>query len=347
MIKLRVNDLAGEFGVSNDELLNLLRQMDVPVRSHLSEISDDQVARLRARWEREKRVRAEKPSSTPTRRRRSATAAPPPLPKPAKQPVVEVESAPEPAAATAAGAKIRRRRAVDVAAAATHAAEVEAAASADAVASKIAFVDAGMASAIDAEPVSAGLSPTAGPETREKQTAQVTVADPPPTNEMVESPVVTIEPIARIVPRPHAPPAGGASSYTQPPSRRPTPVSRDWQSPRAPAGGQRPTPVASGVPFAPPRPIATGVPGGSSGASTGATAGATAGRRDDKRGGKRRKKRGSVDQEAVTANISKTMTAMRGVTGRRVQRRDDFEAREEMEAQRAELIEREKKTVHV
>ena len=85
MIKLRVNDLAGEFGVSNDELLNLLRQMDVPVRSHLSEISDDQVARLRARWEREKRVRAEKPAATTTRRRRSAAAAPSPSPKPAKQ----------------------------------------------------------------------------------------------------------------------------------------------------------------------------------------------------------------------------------------------------------------------
>jgi len=55
--KLRVHDLAGEFGVSSDEVINLLRQMDVPVRSHLSPLSDDQVARIRARWEREKRAR--------------------------------------------------------------------------------------------------------------------------------------------------------------------------------------------------------------------------------------------------------------------------------------------------
>ena len=72
MIKLRVHDLAGEFGISSEELVNMLRQLDVPVRSHMSELSDDQVARLRARWEREKRARAEKPAAAPTRRRRGA-----------------------------------------------------------------------------------------------------------------------------------------------------------------------------------------------------------------------------------------------------------------------------------
>ena len=54
MSKLRVHDMAGEFGVTSDEVISLLRQMDVPVRSHLSLLTDDQVARLRARWEREK-----------------------------------------------------------------------------------------------------------------------------------------------------------------------------------------------------------------------------------------------------------------------------------------------------
>ncbi|MDE3126489.1 MAG: translation initiation factor IF-2 N-terminal domain-containing protein, partial [Gemmatimonadota bacterium] len=59
MSKLRVHDMAGEFGIGADEVIALLRQMDVPVRSHLSVLTDDQVARLRARWEREKRARAE------------------------------------------------------------------------------------------------------------------------------------------------------------------------------------------------------------------------------------------------------------------------------------------------
>ena len=47
MSKLRVHDMAGEFGISADEVMGLLRQMDVPVRSHLSPLTDDQVARVR------------------------------------------------------------------------------------------------------------------------------------------------------------------------------------------------------------------------------------------------------------------------------------------------------------
>src|SRR3954462_15864825 len=74
--------MAGEFGISSDEVIALLRQMDVPVRSHLSLLTDDQVARVRARWEREKRARAEKQAApaTTTRRRRSTAGAPVPAP---------------------------------------------------------------------------------------------------------------------------------------------------------------------------------------------------------------------------------------------------------------------------
>ncbi|MFN5581334.1 translation initiation factor IF-2 N-terminal domain-containing protein, partial [Gemmatimonas sp.] len=104
MSKLRVHDMAGEFGISADEVIALLRQMDVPVRSHLSLLTDDQVSRIRARWEREKRVRAEKaqpaPAAAPRRRRTAATEA---------APAPEVE-----AAAPAAPPAVRRRRAADV-----------------------------------------------------------------------------------------------------------------------------------------------------------------------------------------------------------------------------------------
>ena len=41
--------MASEFGVSSDDVITLLRQMDVPVRSHLTLLTDDQVARIRAR----------------------------------------------------------------------------------------------------------------------------------------------------------------------------------------------------------------------------------------------------------------------------------------------------------
>ena len=109
MIKLRVHDLAGEFGISTDDLMTMLRSMDVPVRSHLSPLTDEQVARLRARWEREKRARQEKPAPAPGRRRRAtASAAPAPEPEPS---------------VSAEPAKRRRRRAADIAAAEAAAAE--------------------------------------------------------------------------------------------------------------------------------------------------------------------------------------------------------------------------------
>ncbi len=73
MSQLRVHDMAGEFGISSDEVMVLLRAMDVPVRTHFSPLTDEQVARVRARWEREKRARVEKPAP-PARRRRGAAA---------------------------------------------------------------------------------------------------------------------------------------------------------------------------------------------------------------------------------------------------------------------------------
>jgi translation initiation factor IF-2 len=65
--------------------------------------------------------------------------------------------------------------------------------------------------------------------------------------------------------------------------------------------------------------------------------------------GRRKKgKRGSVDQEAVSANITRTMSALRTGPARRTGRRpDDGIAREALEAQRAADVEREKKTVRV
>src|SRR5881296_882832 len=105
--------MAGEFGVTADEVITLLRQMDVPVRSHLSLLTDDQVARLRARWEREKRARAEKQAApaTTARRRRSSAAAP---------------IAAEPAAAASPDGGIRRRRRSEVVTAPVELEEIEA-----------------------------------------------------------------------------------------------------------------------------------------------------------------------------------------------------------------------------
>ncbi|NBP85446.1 MAG: hypothetical protein EBU54_09780, partial [Mycobacteriaceae bacterium] len=53
-----------------------------------------------------------------------------------------------------------------------------------------------------------------------------------------------------------------------------------------------------------------------------------------------------MDQEAVSANISRTMRQMGGPAPRRRGQRDDS-GREELEAIRAEIAEREKKLVRV
>ncbi|HMA23505.1 MAG TPA: translation initiation factor IF-2, partial [Gemmatimonadaceae bacterium] len=66
------------------------------------------------------------------------------------------------------------------------------------------------------------------------------------------------------------------------------------------------------------------------------------------RGGRRKKgKRGAVDQEAVDANISKTMATMRGAPSRRTSSDLRRGSREELEAARVAEAERERKTVRV
>ena len=82
-------------------------------------------------------------------------------------------------------------------------------------------------------------------------------------------------------------------------------------------------------------------PVGHGGANTGVAATA------DRSGRRKKGKRGAVDQEAVDANISKTMATMRGAPAR--SRGSDMRrgTREELEAARAAEAEREKKLVRV
>jgi translation initiation factor IF-2 len=307
--KLRVHDLAGEFGISSDEVINLLRVMDVPVRSHLSPLSDDQVARIRARWEREKRARVAAPPAA-TRRRRGTAAAPAP----------EIKADPAPAA----DASVRRRRRV----ATEPAPEV-----------------------VEAEPA----APT--PEVK----ASTPAAPPAPASAPIAA---TAAGDAAVVDRPRTPPPAAPRQPAAPPApatfnpsathsagteRTERHESRDRQRPQPVVpGAPRPRPVATGAPYAPPRPVASAAPG----------AGTAPPRREDRapsRGGgedrgARRGKKGKrgVDQEAVSANIGKTMASMRGPIRRGGARRaEDGTYREEMAAQRQAEVEREKKTVRV
>jgi len=297
-----VHDLAGEFGVSSDEVINLLRQMDVPVRSHLSPLSDDQVARIRARWEREKRARVAAPPAATRRRRGTPAAAPAPEPK--------VEAAP------AEATNVRRRR---------RAAEI-----------------VPEAPAVE--------EPTPAPVPVAKPAA----APPPaPTPAPIAATAVETPQVERA--RPHTPPP--ARQAPQPPaaampqtSDRSEGRERERQRPQPVVpGAPRPRPIATGAPYTPPRPVASAAPGAGTAPPRREERGGGGPGRGEDRGARRGKKgKRGVDQEAVNANIGKTMATMRGPIRRGAARRaEDGTYREELAAQRQAEAEREKKTVRV
>jgi len=362
--KLRVHDMAGEFGVPADEVIGMLRSMDVPVRSHLTVLTDDQVARVRARWEREKRARIEQASAPPpktSRRRKSASTA--------SAPAAAAATAPEAAPASAGDADgaarggVRRRRAADVAAAAAEAAEQQAAEDAAVAAAEAAQAEAEAATlaaeapahpetVLSAPPAVQAEEEIARPETAKAAPehgapADAVVAEAPAPSAPAAPPPAAAAPTPP--PAPPAPPQAQPQTYSTGPSipdrPRPRPIipGAPRQRPQQGSGYERPRPVASASPGGavglPPRRDDRKPGGGGGSGPSGAT-------QQPARGGKRKGKRGSVDQEEVTANISRVMGAMRGGTGRRGGgRRDD--SREEAEAMRREEAEREKKTVRV
>ena len=313
MSKLRVNDLAGEFGITTEEVMDLLRKMDVPVRSPISQLNDDQVARVRVRWEREKRHRQEKPAAAPARRRRA----------PAAEPAPASSSASEPAAS---GSGVRRRRRVatpEVEEAPTPVEEeTPAVATAPALPEVVEVVEA---------------PPVEEPE-REIE----------PPVETVEEPVAPPRP-ARQAPQaapPSPPPTPAAPAPPTPERARPRPVVPGAPRPRTMPGTSPfgpPRPVASATPSG-----GIGIPArreerkGGAGQGGGGAGGAPPS------GSQRRKKgkRGAVDQEEVSANIRRTMSTLGGLASRRTARRPD-EGREEIEATRLAEKERERKTVRV
>jgi len=85
--KTRIHDLAAEFGVESVKLIELLADMGIHVRSHLSGLDEAQVARVRTRWEREKRRdKGETKATKRTRRRTKVKSKEPEEPQPAARP---------------------------------------------------------------------------------------------------------------------------------------------------------------------------------------------------------------------------------------------------------------------
>jgi translation initiation factor IF-2 len=219
----RIHDLAAEFGISSDQLMTLLREMDIFVRSHLTPLKDEQVSMMRARWEREKRKQRE--PAAPPKRRRAAKAAEAPAP------VVEARPT------------RRRRTAAEVAAA-----EAEALAKAEAEAE----VESKARQALEAAKAEEEELRVAA--SLEERAAALFKELPPAVEETEEvaappAPVFAAPP-APATPAPMAPPPSPAHGIPRP--FIPTPVRPRPVASAAPGAPVPPRPVASAAPGAPP-----------------------------------------------------------------------------------------------
>src|SRR5437867_6988258 len=289
----------------------MLKEIDIFVRSHLSPLKPEQVAMMRARWEREKRKQKEPPA--PPKRRRAANAAEPAVVAPEARP------------------KRRRRTAAEMAA-------VEAEAQAEA-----ALEAERELKAREALEVAKPLLEEEKPSLEER--AAALFRDLPPAE--LTATATAEAPGAPAAAAASAQAVASGSAPAAPPSALPAPPGAHAPAAHAPPRSViptpvRPKPVASAVPGGaapPPRPVASAAPG----------AVPLEERRRDK--GKKRKKgkKSLVDQEAVAQNISRTLASIKSSVAKKgVHRRDEGPSlREVMEEKRREEKEREKTLVRV
>jgi translation initiation factor IF-2 len=321
-----VHDLAAEFGVSSEQLLAMLKDMNIFVRSHMSALEGDQVSAVRVRWEREKRKQHEEEKPKKTRRKKAAEA-PAEVPAPA---------------ADAAKPSKRRRTAAEVAQVeAQHQAEREE------EEKRVAMFELERAAA-EPEPVAPSLS-------LEERARQLFKDLPPAEPEAVEE-----ESTPQIAPSFRAPVAPAAPTESAaPPARAPFIPPRVQRPAPAQQGGDRergqsrtpgdrprgPKPVFSSS-FSSERPAPSrGGSGGPPSAAPAADSSQGAGGRPGKKGKKGR--RSQVDRDAVQANIEKTLQGLKGGAGKKVRRADGPSYQQLRAGEMAEEKEREKTLIRV
>jgi translation initiation factor IF-2 len=225
----RIHDLAAEFGISSEQLMGMLKEMDIFVRSHLTPLKDEQVSLMRARWERDKR-KQKQPAAAPKRRRAAAKV---------------VEPVPEPVAAGDSRPKRRRRTAAEVAAA--DAAEAERAA----------------AEAADAERARLALETAAREQEEEKAAASLEERAAALFKDLAPAePAEPAAPAATLTFAPVPPSAAPSPPLFSPPSAPPRPFIPTPVRPRPVARGEPSSrPGGGGGPSVPPRPVASAAPG--------------------------------------------------------------------------------------
>ncbi len=306
MVKTRVHDLAAEFGVAPEQLLGMLKDMNIFVRSHLSALESDQVSAIRVRWEREKRKSAEEPTAKKGRRK-----------------AVKAEPAPAPVEARPTK---RRRTAAEVAGAEAQA-QSEREAELAAVALERAMV-----------PEIEEAAPAQSLEERARALFKDLPAGPAEPYDDSSAPTTTEEPVAAQ----HADAAPAAPPRPSAPTRAPFIPPRIQRPPASPRG---PKPVfSSSAPAAPSR------PGGAPSRPGQAPPARNVGPDAEKGGGRKKGKKGKrsmVDQDAVQANILRTLQGMKGGAGRKGRRADEPSFRDLQAGRLAEEREKEKTRIRV
>ena len=312
MVKTRVHDLAAEFGVPSEQLLSMLKDMNIFVRSHMSALEGDQVAAVRVRWEREKRKAHEEEKPKKTRRKAAAAVVEPPAP-----------------AVDASKPTKRRRTAAEVA---VH--EAQAAAEREEEEKRAAVFELERPIP-EPEPINASLTL--------EERARALFKDLPPAPEAA----ATDESEPRIPQRPAATaPAASASPAPAAPAAA-RPAAPAGRSPFIPPRIQRPAPAERSAPPRDDR--ARGPKPVFSSSFTTEQRPAQPAEGQGGRPGKKGKKgrRSQVDQDAVQANIEKTLQGLKGPAGKKARRAEGPSYQQVRAGQMAEEKEREKTLVRV
>lgn len=323
MANYRVYEVAEELGVDSKQLIAMLHQMDVRVRSHMSTVTDVQIARLRARLERDRRGATEESEaeSGSTRRRRRRRAAPP---------VVETATEPETDDADTDDAETTAPESGAIDAGTEDQRQVAAEAERDEIPSPTEVPQA---------EAPAAATPEAVTEGEEDESSEPVVVEGVPESEVETAATKSDEAITGD--EESAPVGDGADTE---PAAEAEPVSRIEPVKKVRKTSVKPKPVRKGlVDKKSTAPAASAAPGGT--VRVQAEGYTTDGRRKGKRD---RKKSRRVDREVVQENVKKTLASIDSGSSSRRRRRDTGPSQQEVEREiREQKIEAEKSNVRV
>ncbi len=319
MAKMRVYELAREFETTSEGVILMLRKMDIPVRSHMSTLDEGQVARARTRLEREKRKVTAKSAKgdAATRRRRRRRVVEKPL-----EGVEVATEAPDEAVVTLVGPEEPAGLEAEPVTEVAPEQELAPAALAEPVAEEAAPLEPEFEAVPEVEPIAAeATSVEVTPEAEEVAEAVAEEAA------SVEAPAAAPEEVPTFAEEMEEVVAEAIEEIAEKVAPKPLPV------PVVPVGAKEAEtpPPTSKTPAGVVRIQAEGY--------------TLDGRR--RRRARKKKKRTRVDQQAVQANIRRTLVKMEGGGPARRRRRDASEEREREAAEALRLAEEERTTVRV